>query len=430
MATDFYWNPRALAVAQLDTLTPANVEVGDIFEIVVNNIVMASYTAAVATVADVTAGLVDAWNLQEHPYAKYITASDLTTSMTLTADVAGWPFNVFATAVNGGATDNQTLVIVHTTVATGPNFADNDDNWIDETGDSRAPISGSDYYFLNSSIGCCFNFGSLSALTNVNCHIEQSFTGMLGLNPDGFAYSSDGISVDLNAPEYRPTRFSSGVSGTTYVGARSGPTAQYGSGRIRLTVRGDIIVYDTASVGIDAGRSPLNLYFPWGGTPNCYILGGSSIEIGSRQSGPGAGAIIANLIVEPSATNVEVFLDSSSDVTLFRQNAGLVHFDTTTAALTMELNGGTCNTSGVFNVDSIVVNGGVANIGHSNGASPIIDLLTQNGGEVDTTVDSVAKTITTFTQLGGKYTGSNHVAITNTTKPSHNKYTVEVLQVS
>ena len=100
----------ATEVSQVDTFTPVNVLVGNVFTLTATGFdgstLEVSYTAAVATVADVTAGLETAWNLEAadiDSLAFEITAADGTTELTLTADVAGVAFKVLGTATGGTA---------------------------------------------------------------------------------------------------------------------------------------------------------------------------------------------------------------------------------------------------------------------------------------------------------------------------------------
>jgi len=69
------WTPQASAVAQESRATPANVEIGDVFTLKIGGVTIATFTAAAATVANVTAGLAAAWATSSHPYATAITAS-------------------------------------------------------------------------------------------------------------------------------------------------------------------------------------------------------------------------------------------------------------------------------------------------------------------------------------------------------------------
>jgi hypothetical protein len=95
-------------------VTPANVEIGDVFTIKFGATTMATFTATAATVANVTAGLTVAWDNSSERIAGFYDATDATTKLTLTANRPSAKVEFTATATNGGATDDQTLTIVQT----------------------------------------------------------------------------------------------------------------------------------------------------------------------------------------------------------------------------------------------------------------------------------------------------------------------------
>ncbi len=90
------------------TVTPANVEITDVFDILVGGVTIATFTATDTTVADVTAGLVAAWNASTHDFADGITASDSVTAVTLTS-ATGQGFKVTTSTTDGGGAGTQTL---------------------------------------------------------------------------------------------------------------------------------------------------------------------------------------------------------------------------------------------------------------------------------------------------------------------------------
>jgi hypothetical protein len=114
-------------VAQVDTFTPAAVDIGDTFTLTITGydgrVAAITFTATVATAANVSAGLVAAWNASANPLCTPITAADLTGTLTLTADVAGVAFEVAGTSTGG------TLTRAATTPNSGPNDWRNTANW-------------------------------------------------------------------------------------------------------------------------------------------------------------------------------------------------------------------------------------------------------------------------------------------------------------
>lgn len=104
----------AASVAQVWTLTPASVEIGDTFRVTINGKIGVEYVATVATVANVTAGLTAAWNASVVAEFTEITATDSTSAVTLTANTAGTPFWLTTSVVNGSG-EEGTVGIVETT---------------------------------------------------------------------------------------------------------------------------------------------------------------------------------------------------------------------------------------------------------------------------------------------------------------------------
>lgn len=126
----------APAVAQVNTETPANVEVGDEFYVRLENHAGENheigFTAANANVQDVVEGLQAAgvaaaaagivpWN--------EVTCTEDDTKMTITGDTAGEPFFVSTRTVEGGGTGDQTLTDANTTAVAGPKIFNTPENW-------------------------------------------------------------------------------------------------------------------------------------------------------------------------------------------------------------------------------------------------------------------------------------------------------------
>ncbi len=185
---DNIWRGGAAAAAQVCTATPANVEIGDIFTLIITddlgNTASAAFTATAATVANVTAGLTAAWNASLHPFLTAITAVDNTTTITLTADTAGVPFALTATAVNGGAADTQTLTIATTTASTGPYDAGVAQNW----SLGAVPVNTNNVYFPAGAPSCLYRL-NLSAVTAAVIESEAGYSGSIGRLANGFLYS-------------------------------------------------------------------------------------------------------------------------------------------------------------------------------------------------------------------------------------------------
>jgi len=110
------WRGDAVAVAQVDRLTPALVEVGDVFGVTCNG-KTESIVAVAATVASVLAQMVAAINDTDIPELQEVFAeASGTSSLLLTARTPGVPFTLTPSASNGGSGG----VLITTTTQGGP----------------------------------------------------------------------------------------------------------------------------------------------------------------------------------------------------------------------------------------------------------------------------------------------------------------------
>lgn len=103
----------ATAVAEVYRVTPAHVQVGDTFTVVINGTSI-DFIATVATVANVTLGLTNAINgttgIQD-----LVLAADQTTYLSITSKTAGTPFTCTSSATAGTTTTNQKTTVATTT---------------------------------------------------------------------------------------------------------------------------------------------------------------------------------------------------------------------------------------------------------------------------------------------------------------------------
>ena len=107
------WRGDAPAVAQVVTVTPSNVEIGDVFALTMNGKTV-SVTAAAASAAAVASALAAAISATDLPEFQELTATASGGVLTLTANTAGVPFVVTGSASNGSA-----LGVAITTVQNG-----------------------------------------------------------------------------------------------------------------------------------------------------------------------------------------------------------------------------------------------------------------------------------------------------------------------
>lgn len=92
-------------------VTPTAVAVDDVFNIKVDGVVVATFTATEATVANVTAGLQASFSVPG------VTATDESTYVKLVSGTAGVPFSVTTGPTDGGSVDAQELPVTTITPA-------------------------------------------------------------------------------------------------------------------------------------------------------------------------------------------------------------------------------------------------------------------------------------------------------------------------
>jgi hypothetical protein len=102
---------RLAATAQVERLTPANVQIGDIFTAIIDGISI-SFTATAATVANVVIGLTVNIGAQSIVTAVN-TGPD--TSIVLTANDPGYSFTITTSTTDGGGVNDQTLTVAQIT---------------------------------------------------------------------------------------------------------------------------------------------------------------------------------------------------------------------------------------------------------------------------------------------------------------------------
>jgi hypothetical protein len=228
MATNF-WQAKAQKTAQVNTVTPTAAN-GATYTLTINGKAI-TYTAdASATIAEITAGLVEAWNNGDgsnEGECQEVTAADGTTVLTLTAREPGKPFTQTSSASAGALTTSTTTANVS------PNDNNNATNWSD-----GVPTASDDVIVDegDDAQGIWWNLGALSAVTVSTFTRRRQFTGRIGLDD----YNTDQADAFF---EYRATELALGV--TTFLNeqpASDGPGhVKWNGGTVQtaLAIQGD-----------------------------------------------------------------------------------------------------------------------------------------------------------------------------------------------
>jgi len=297
---DLRYTGAATAVAQVDTFTPANVEVDDIFTLTITGWDGTShainFTATAATVANVTAGIAAAWNASTHPLCTPITATDNTTTVSLAADTAGEAFSVASTETDGGGTDDQTFTRAATTASAGPKHWDDVNNW--DTGALPGGGAGENVYIDNDDTDILYGLnqsGIANTLTSLN--IGKSFTGKIGYNG---AAGHSGTYLQIKATAVN-------------IGEHRGFGSPTGSGRIMIntgSTASTITIDASASQGADTSK------------PSIRILANSassSLDAKSGNVGVSFESGESTTIGTVKCNGADVFIGSGATVTTLQK---------------------------------------------------------------------------------------------------------------
>lgn len=410
---DIRWVGGAAAVAQIDTVTPANVEIGDIFTITVTgengDTNAIAFTATAATVANVVAGLVAAWNASTHYLCTPVTAADVsTTHLTLTADSAGVPFYVAAAATNvGGGVNNQTLTRAASTANSGPYDFATAANW--DTG----AVPGA------------------SALQSI---IIEDATILYGLNRTAAAESPYYVEINNSQISQNPSTGRDPAylywddAAQIYINNYYGPGSPTWASPmfVKTTQAGAVINVFASGTNSDTDIPSIWLYTT--AADSIINVFSGKVGIGYEEKYGATTANVATLTVESggyvyigTCTVVNIYNNGGTVVrnnrdeymTIYRQKSGT--FSGYGSCTTTTIDGGTYVAYGDFTAGTCVftVNGGSVTIRAGGAYVGDIDTLNINGGTVyynngtiaaanvaggtlDLTASAASKTITTL----------------------------------
>jgi len=336
MANANYKHRAKLTAQQTIVTVGGTIAASNVFQIKVAGIVMAEFVATTTTISHVVAGLVAAWNAQEHPYARQVFATDEHATsagrLRLTAQVAGPHFIITLSAAPGSSTFTTALSVR----ASSPYDAGCSDNWYDDGAfvpRTAVPADTADVLvFKGSDLPVLWGLADLSQPLADFVHYA-SFIGRIGLYPRYFAISADGTEVDTTVPEYRTTHLHVQLEGGDCgVGIPDGASL-IGGGSPRVNLRivtGANLVVDVhqdTSLGKDADDQPatnLNIENGNGGvTCDLNVLGGSGM-VGVGWIGNETCAL-RNVYIGPGAVNQRVLMGPNTDFQDLDCHAGTGH---------------------------------------------------------------------------------------------------------
>jgi hypothetical protein len=269
------WRGGGKSTPQVNTITPANVGIGNTFTVTINAKAI-TVTATAGTVANVTGLLVTALSASTEGEFREITWTDSTTHVTATGPADGTPFTQTSSA-SGGTATNTTAT---TTTGSGPNYYSLAANW----SGGAVPVNSDTAVFDSGSSVDCLHGLAQSAVTLTELRVEAGYTGKIGLPERNarFGYT-----------EYRATYL---ATSATAVNIGAGPGA--GSPRINLNTGTALATVNVYSTGQPEANAPAA--FVWKGTHASGVVNryGGSVAIA-----PYAGEVATVLTLRCSETS-------------------------------------------------------------------------------------------------------------------------------
>ncbi len=365
------WIGKAQSTAQVNTVTPASVTIGNTFTITING-KSVTVTATAATVANVTGLLTTAFNASEEPEFQEITATDSTTHVTLTADTAGVPFTSSSGSATGAGSAGHSCVTATTTANVSPNDWSNATNW----SGAAAPVDNDDVIISDSEVSILYGLAQ-SSVNLTSLTIRETFTGQIGL-PD---YTSTGYR------EYRDKVLIFDYVTTLNIEQGSSVSA----GQIRLdtgtagactaTIRG---INTSPTIGSEA------LWLDGSNGSNVLNVLGGSVAVAT-----GAGEVAQWPTI--NATDAAVRVGSGSTLGTINQSGGEVQTDSAVTTWTM-VNGSQSSVRGAATITTLNADDGTMTVLSSG---TITTLNVGNNASADFTKDNRARTVTNCTVIAG-----------------------------
>lgn len=338
---DIRWIGEATAVAQVDFVTPANVDADDIFEILLTNDAGESYqivfTATAATVQNVVEGLKAAADVASAAgYSPWdaVTTTEDDTKTVITAVTAGVPFSVTATETQGGGTDSQTHIRTSSVANSGPADWGTALNW---DGDAVPGGAGSQDVYVE---GATITYGlDQSGISNTldSLNITRSVIGSNGATG--------------SAPNYLQIK-----AAVLEVGYHYGPgtASQLAPVNIDLGSTASTVTIHNTGTNSTATMAACRIKANSAST-NVRVLKGR-VGIASEAGETATVSSVTVSYVSQQTSDADVFIGSGVTLTTLTMTGGEV--DLRCAATTVDVYGGDLTTYGSGTIATITLYGG------------------------------------------------------------------------
>ncbi|MCK5613115.1 hypothetical protein KAR91_65180 [Candidatus Pacearchaeota archaeon] len=387
MATK-YFEPKALPVAQLTTVTVGGTLAGETFTISVGGVDIASHTDTDTLIASTVAALVSAWNTSAHAYATGIAAADASPDITLTGDTGG--------AAGGGTEDGSPFILTlntpggaatfaqaETTSATGPHHFNNASNF----SDGSLPGASDTVIIADTDINICWGLESVTA-TGLVLKIDQSYTGMIGLRTSNFAANNSGDVYDSTAFEYRPTYLQLDISDLE-IGRNNGVGIPDGSQRIKIdndrASGSSTTILNTSETSEETDLPTVRLKAAHA-SAHFYIQNTGAGGAGICVDTPGETSTIGNVYVDGITSRFNT--GDGTTLTNWTQHEGINQMGAAATVTAVNRYGGTLTIRDGVTVTALVDDGAGQTI--NNGVATTTTIV--SGGYVDGTQSGEART--------------------------------------
>ena len=367
------WQGNAAAIEQVDTATPANVQIGDVFTSTLTdeagNTAAVSFTATAATVANVTAGVTAAWNASGDFRFARVTAADSTTHVTLTADTAGQPFYLATTETDGGTSDTQTFTRAASTASSGPYDAGCAANW--STGIIPA---GNEHTTITGTVSILYGLQKL--VNEVDDFIVREYSGTIGGTDGGY------LQIDMGAADI----FDFESTGQAWI-----DLTDYEGSTNAATVRGTATA-PTTGYGLSLKCTKLEDLTILGGDVGYGVAGGDTTSLCDNFH-----VADATLTIGKNVTNV-----AAADITTVNQYGGTVHCNANVATVEVHNSGRFYHDWGTDATNPLSTKGYIYDGEyHTNTIGAYTAFEVHSAGKLLNTSDVQAKTVTDCTAYNG-----------------------------
>ncbi len=406
----FYGTANAVAqvttvqITGYDGATTYTVTVGD------NGFTEAISVLGDTDVNDTATALALAWNTSTHPYCTVVTAAAATDTVTFTADTAGCPFTIASSVTGGGGT----IGAASTTTASASKF----DLGTAANYDSEALPANTDTINFHPDVAAV-HWGLDQSWTDMVINIPASVR--VGLRSSRFAIAEDADTFASDEEhEYRDTymqfdmvELNIGDKGRNVGVTRTAARRQkiYNDASAVSVNR----IYSVPGTSMDDGLPTLRVKGNHAGSD--YVIWSCAGGFGIGVDEPGEGAIAGDIYLLDQGQASRVYIGAGVTWTSYEQLGGIAELRGSAVPSTINIQGGAVETIGTYNLTTATIAEGAVFYYTSEGTLTTLN----NAGTVDTTRQSVARTITNYNPTKGavlKLNGAD-VTVTNWNAPTN-----------